>query len=816
MNLVAQRGDDLFLLKDGDQGVIVDVSMPARFKPRPIDSILKQGYWQKHADDEALVSGLLNVPEIAPENPDAKSWYDRLRLKLSLLQHRAFCPTGQGGGIDNSCKPGGGGGGSSASSHPEMPAVLSSVLKHTGYNKEQLRSSLTADASPKSSLNAKVRARVAGSILLGGTAVPNAINHILNGHGKAAVIAKVAAITTGNVAAAQKEFADTPVYDLNVLSSIAVKSGPVSGEAVCNMADRSITCGSTTRSGSFRHELGHAIRSAWGGESHSGKTQMTMAAAKTYEAVLAKVKADPSGIKNKLSHDEYETKYGVVGRRSLDNWEENVAEHYRLYHREVYRDRKEGGGGKYLAQYRDRHPEWAKLWDAHYTAAMLGEHLAAEGTSKLSWFEASTLKLDMRAFCPTGVGGGVDNSCSPAGGGQAGGSSAGTTKVAQEIVEQAGKVKFDPETVTGSGAIGRREYDKIEEVLTASEKHELASHIDDAEREFAQTGMEDFTPEVDRDRVAQDEGYGHEDIRDEVANIVRGNTDLEEAVEDWNPPLHSSGGVDAIDHLMDTLDDIPEDVQAALDEYRSRAESRIEEAVADAEMEQQSEAEHQAAAGFDPDEARRQWLLDFYDDHEEEPRFQGSDQAPENTWVKSKDGSDILHFTTKSGRQFEISTHDSSMSGLDVKSIQFSDDAHDFHKTGKGEAFEVFSKVVPAVKAWVDKTNPEKLHFSAQGLSRQKLYDRLVKTLLKLDPTRAALLSDSGVNKHYLVVPKQNVEAIKELMNTAGYPAHEEIRSAKDAGRPVEWTEVEPEIDPIWFTPEGWDDDEDFSEGQDA
>ena len=99
---------------------------------------------------------------------------------------------------------------------------------------------------------------------------------------------------------------------------------------------------------------------------------MTAAAAKEFEIVQEKLKADPSGIKTKLTHEEYETKYGVAGRRSLDNWEENVAEHYRLYHREIYRDLHEGGNGKHLAQYRERHPGWAKIWDAHYTAALLG------------------------------------------------------------------------------------------------------------------------------------------------------------------------------------------------------------------------------------------------------------------------------------------------------------------------------------------------------------------------------------------------------------------------------------------------------------
>jgi hypothetical protein len=146
----------------------------------------------------------------------------------------------------------------------------------------------------------------------------------------------------------------------------------VAGQAVCNLSARSVKMGSTSVTGDFRHELGHAMRSAFAGDNPKNQTPMTTAVAYEHDQAMQKVTKNPPKPLEKLSHDEYELRYGVVGRRSLDNWEEDCAEHYRLYHREVYRDLHEGGNGKYLAQYRARHPGWAKIWDAHYTAALLG------------------------------------------------------------------------------------------------------------------------------------------------------------------------------------------------------------------------------------------------------------------------------------------------------------------------------------------------------------------------------------------------------------------------------------------------------------
>ena len=140
------------------------------------------------------------------------------------------------------------------------------------------------------------------------------------------------------------------------------------------MNSRKIEMGSTSASGDFRHELGHALHSSFGGSDWTGKKGATNAAvASEYKGVTERGKEDPPPPGGKMSYEEYETKYGIIGRRALDNGRENLAEHYRGYHREIYKDRHEGGGGKNLDTYRERHPGWADIWDAHYTTALLGE-----------------------------------------------------------------------------------------------------------------------------------------------------------------------------------------------------------------------------------------------------------------------------------------------------------------------------------------------------------------------------------------------------------------------------------------------------------
>jgi 8-oxo-dGTP diphosphatase len=253
---------------------------------------------------------------------------------------------------------------------PEQSGTITSAMavakSKLGLTDEQVKDATTKSVTPGDSARASLRAKIASAILESGQGVKDAVLQVHAKYDKAAASALVKQISAGSEAKrAEKEYSSTPLGDLQVLSKITVRSDPVSGQAVTNMVTRSLTMGSTSVTGDFRHELGHAIRASW------GDSAMTSAVKHEYSDLMSRLKADPpKGIN--LSHDDWETKYGAVGKRGRDNFEEHCAEHYRLYQREIYRDLHEGGNGKFLAQYRQRHPGWARIWDAHYTTQLLG------------------------------------------------------------------------------------------------------------------------------------------------------------------------------------------------------------------------------------------------------------------------------------------------------------------------------------------------------------------------------------------------------------------------------------------------------------
>lgn len=253
--------------------------------------------------------------------------------------------------------------------------VLETVKKHTGFSEETIKDALTGDCSSKNPERARIRAKIIGSIYASGTAKENVINDVLDADSSSAKAKLISGMTSGSGGSAipVKEMGGLPEFDLKILGGIHHSSSAIPGEAVCNMGSRTIEGGKGTRSGSWRHEVGHAVRSSLGGDSYKTKRLVTREIAKEYDKVMERVKENPAGAKKKMSHDWYEDNYGVAGSRSIDNFEENFAEHYRLYHREVHRDRNEGGGGKHLAKYRKRHPGMSKIFDAYYTAARLGQ-----------------------------------------------------------------------------------------------------------------------------------------------------------------------------------------------------------------------------------------------------------------------------------------------------------------------------------------------------------------------------------------------------------------------------------------------------------
>jgi hypothetical protein len=79
MKLIARRGKTTFLLQDGGSGVVVDVEDKIQYEPRPIASILKQGYWTAEKGSQEFVDALLSIPKPGSQaakpkpKPQAKS-----------------------------------------------------------------------------------------------------------------------------------------------------------------------------------------------------------------------------------------------------------------------------------------------------------------------------------------------------------------------------------------------------------------------------------------------------------------------------------------------------------------------------------------------------------------------------------------------------------------------------------------------------------------------------------------------------------------------------------------------------------------------
>ena len=109
-------------------------------------------------------------------------------------------------------------------------------------------------------------------------------------------------------------------------------------------------------------------------------------------------------------------------------------------------------------------------------------------------------------------------------------------------------------------------------------------------------------------------------------------------------------------------------------------------------------------------------------------------EQPPKTWVKYDNGETILKFKTKSGREF--SAH-SVVWGKGTKEermeVAFKDDAGSMERTGRGEAFQVFRNITPAIVSLINNTSQKRYTFSAEGSSRVSLYRKLASA------TKAAL-----------------------------------------------------------------------------
>lgn len=264
----------------------------------------------------------------------------------------------------------------------DVAAVVAAVSKATGLSPQAMRAALTGSCDPTApggNQRAAARAKIEGAIHAGGHAVPHALVHLLDGgyHDKAAHAQLVADLVKGGAPGqGAKEYGQTPLYDLQVVSEVRISAKPIAGQAVCYLQTRALAVGPGPEgkhvTGDFRHELGHAVDFALIEAPAAFRDAIDGHWKKAQGAAKKQGTKPPPG----AGEDWCETTFGVMSLRGLDNAKEDFAEHYRGYHREALRHRKKKGGQ--LDIYAERHPAYAAIWDAHYTAALLAA-AAAKG-----------------------------------------------------------------------------------------------------------------------------------------------------------------------------------------------------------------------------------------------------------------------------------------------------------------------------------------------------------------------------------------------------------------------------------------------------
>ncbi len=203
--------------------------------------------------------------------------------------------------------------------------------------------------------------------------------------------------------------------------------------------------------------------------------------------------------------------------------------------------------------------------------------------------------------------------------------------------------------------------------------------------------------------------------------------------------------------------------------------------------------------------------------------IEDGEEVEEGVWGTDFDGNHIYNFSTSAGSAYSILVHKLNAGYIqgvrNAYTMQFSDASGGFGVTGAGGAIEVFSKVSAASLAIMKAEQFNVLHFSAAEPSRQKLYDRLVKTLAAAMPGYGAVaLVKDGDAKNYLVAKKERIEAMQgqergtgvkeEVLYGVGHDGKKKPGQITVDGVAYDVVPVTPEFKESWLTPAAWRDDE--------
>lgn len=372
----------------------------------------------------------------------------------------------------------------------------------------------------------------------------------------------------------------------------------------------------------------------------------------------------------------------------------------------------------------------------------------------------------------------------------------------KELIKQSDKIQITDDVVNAP-SIGTSDYEEIERVMTGRERERLEEDVRESVMNDIGYG---FETNIDRDETSESE-FSQREIYKHAQNLIKFHAtdmsaDLEAAVTEALDNWHDSdngGGEYATRQISDALEEfidaLPNGFIKDWKKYQNEVSERTDEAVRELEEAEQEKAMEEAMENYDDSDIRRQLLSEFYNNHQNEPRF--AREITPDVWGKNDENDFSYNFETGSGNGYEITVYKKHIGIIGIAhTLQFADASGSYSVTGAGGAVEVFSKVTAAVVSLMNGHDIPILTYTAEEKSRQKLYDRLTKTVLNAMPDYDGIFVPSDP-KRYIIAKRDVMDKLKAKFMKP--------EKSFDPEKPYE--EITPEIEDEWFTEEGWEED---------
>lgn len=381
------------------------------------------------------------------------------------------------------------------------------------------------------------------------------------------------------------------------------------------------------------------------------------------------------------------------------------------------------------------------------------------------------------------------------------------------ILKEAKRIPITTEVIiddSGEGAVSRRDYRTILERLTPEEKERMEEEVEETARSSVQGIIDDRDEPVwisDYD-VAEACDWEITDVKKradkilekEVGDNKEAYEKLDEALTQWYEDTSGIVGEEAVSSLIDAMPEAtPQKVKDALDDLALEARKDMEEARTEKEDQAIDQQFRDLMNEYDRTEDEQSWLREFYDEHDSEPRFSGETSDEQmGRWGTTPSGETLVYkFKAGEDNHYFINVTPRIYLDANLYDVSFSDERGSYGITGAGHAHEVFRKVCTALASLVQKKDVDILQFTASEPSRHKLYDRLVKSIGKLQPGYKALAADwSGTDTRHYLVGKADV--------LARYRKHYDESERRQFDNVTTLLSLSLELRDEWFTPGAW------------